>query len=165
MIKLHTDLETFSELDLKKVGLHRYARHPSTEIMLAAHAIDDGPVELWDCNDGDLPGGYIQLLQDPEVLVYAFNAAFERTILRLVVEHPPTVRASGNDRFCAGCQNPIDIGLGMGWIDTVADIFQNSAAAYFVDKGIVDMTSLLTALLHDTVEDTDVTLHQIIELM
>ena len=37
-------------------------------------------------------------------------------------------------------------------------------AHILADKGIVDMTSLLTALLHDTVEDTDVTLHQIVEL-
>lgn len=48
---LFLDLETFSEADLKKVGSYAYAEHPSTEILLAIYAIDDGPVRCWDCTD------------------------------------------------------------------------------------------------------------------
>lgn len=49
---LYLDLETFSEADLKKVGSYAYAEHPSTEILLAIYAIDDGGVHCWDCTDG-----------------------------------------------------------------------------------------------------------------
>ncbi|EBQ9175563.1 hypothetical protein DLF23_22110 [Salmonella enterica subsp. enterica serovar Newport] len=49
---LFLDLETFSEADLKKVGSYAYAEHPSTEILLAIYAIDDGEVHCWDCTDG-----------------------------------------------------------------------------------------------------------------
>lgn len=52
MKHLYLDLETFSEADLKKVGSYHYAEHPSTEILLAIYAIDDGDVECWDCTDG-----------------------------------------------------------------------------------------------------------------
>ncbi|EAR5110824.1 DNA polymerase [Salmonella enterica] len=49
---LYLDLETFSEADLKRVGSYAYAEHPSTEILLAIYAIDDGDVHCWDCTDG-----------------------------------------------------------------------------------------------------------------
>jgi DNA polymerase len=44
------DFETYSELELKGpkgVGSCRYAEHPSTEILCAAYAIGDEPVQLW----------------------------------------------------------------------------------------------------------------------
>ena len=41
---LHLDLETYSEVDLKKVGVDVYARHPSTEVLMTAWAVDDGPI-------------------------------------------------------------------------------------------------------------------------
>ncbi|AZF89058.1 DNA polymerase [Salmonella enterica] len=50
---LYLDLETFSEADLKKVGSYAYAEHPSTEILLAIYAIDDGEVHCWDCTADD----------------------------------------------------------------------------------------------------------------
>lgn len=46
---LYLDTETFSEADLKKVGSYAYAEHPTTEIIICTYAIDDGPVEVWDC--------------------------------------------------------------------------------------------------------------------
>lgn len=49
---LFLDLETYSEVDLKKCGSYCYAEHPSTEILLAIYAIDDGDVHCWDCTDG-----------------------------------------------------------------------------------------------------------------
>lgn len=45
---LFLDTETFSACDLKKCGSYAYAEHPSTEIMIATFAIDDGPVMEWD---------------------------------------------------------------------------------------------------------------------
>jgi len=45
---LHDDFETRSELDLTVVGLHRYARHPSTDVWCMAWAIDDKmEPEIW----------------------------------------------------------------------------------------------------------------------
>jgi hypothetical protein len=31
----HLDFETYSAIDIRKVGAHRYARHPSTEVLIA----------------------------------------------------------------------------------------------------------------------------------
>ena len=45
-MRLHLDLETRCEADLKKVGLRRYVTDPSFEIILTAWAVDDGPVEV-----------------------------------------------------------------------------------------------------------------------
>lgn len=50
---LFLDLETYSEVDLKKCGSYCYAEHPSTEILLAIYAIDDGDVHCWDCTAHD----------------------------------------------------------------------------------------------------------------
>lgn len=46
---LYLDTETFSEADLKKVGSYAYAEHATTEIIICTYAIDDRPVEVWDC--------------------------------------------------------------------------------------------------------------------
>lgn len=46
---LYLDTETFSEADLKKVGAYAYAEHATTEIIICTYAVDDGPVEVWDC--------------------------------------------------------------------------------------------------------------------
>jgi hypothetical protein len=40
------DFESFSYANLPDVGVYKYARDPSTEILCVAWAIDDGPVEL-----------------------------------------------------------------------------------------------------------------------
>ena len=41
------DIETRSELDLRKVGVFKYATHPSTDIWCVALSIDGGPIQLW----------------------------------------------------------------------------------------------------------------------
>lgn len=46
---LYLDTETFSGADLKKVGSYAYAEHPTTEVIICTYAVDDGPVEVWDC--------------------------------------------------------------------------------------------------------------------
>lgn len=46
---LYLDTETFSGADLKKVGSYAYAEHPTTEVIICTYAVDEGPVEVWDC--------------------------------------------------------------------------------------------------------------------
>ncbi len=46
MTVLHLDFETRGVLDLREVGLHRYARHPDTDVWCMAWAFDDGEVGL-----------------------------------------------------------------------------------------------------------------------
>ena len=54
---LYLDFETYSDIDLKKVGSYAYAEHPSTEVLICTYAFDDEPVQVWDCTDGsDMPG-------------------------------------------------------------------------------------------------------------
>lgn len=78
---LHLDIETYSDLDLPEVGLYRYASDPSTEILMLGWAIDDGPVELFDLAHG-WPGRLRKALSSPTTIVCAFNAQFERVMLR-----------------------------------------------------------------------------------
>lgn len=77
---LHLDYETYGpEGGPSEVGLERYAKR--AEVMLAAYAFDNGPVNLWDYNEGEpLPIELEDALRDPEVEKWAFNAQFERRI-------------------------------------------------------------------------------------
>jgi len=79
---LRLDFETACDLDLKKVGLDAYARHPSCRILMASWALDDGPVQQWTCDtDRKLLQPLVDLLQDDSVDVEAHNTAFERAII------------------------------------------------------------------------------------
>ena len=79
MKKASIDLETFSEADLAKTGVYRYAEDPSFEILLFGISIDDGPVTVYDLAQGErLPQEIIDALLDPEVIKTAFNSSFER---------------------------------------------------------------------------------------
>lgn len=80
---LWLDTETYSECDLKLHGTPRYAEHPSTEIMVAQWAIGDSEPEVYDCTRyRGLHGELHSLLHDPDVLVVAHNAFFDRTVIR-----------------------------------------------------------------------------------
>lgn len=84
MTILWFDCETYSECDLKVAGTHRYAEHPSTEIIVAQWAIDDGEPQVWDCTGRLRPGGLLTLLEDPTITIVAHNSMFDRTVLRHV---------------------------------------------------------------------------------
>ena len=77
--RLHHDHEAFSELDLRKVGTSLYARHPSTEVLMTAYALDDGPIKQWVPAEGEsMPAELEDSLLDPDIKKYAWNAQFER---------------------------------------------------------------------------------------
>lgn len=83
-MKLHLDYETRSTVDLKTKGLVAYASHPSTEVLLAAYSIDDGPVKLWRPPfDPAMPDDLRVALQTGES--WAWNAGFEREITTRVL--------------------------------------------------------------------------------
>ena len=76
---LHRDVETRGVLMLGKVGAHRYARDPRTEILCVAYAVDNEPMQLWLPGDA-VPPEFIEAAKNPNWLVVAHNAAFEREI-------------------------------------------------------------------------------------
>lgn len=89
MRKLCVDLETFSEADLPKTGVYRYAEDPSFEILLFGVSVDDGPVTVYDLtNDEKIPEEIVGALTDNSVTKWAFNAQFERVCLsRFMWDH------------------------------------------------------------------------------
>lgn len=79
MRKLHIDIETFSEVNLKTAGLYKYAA--SCEVLMVAYSYHNPtgptPVKLFDLSLEDLPEYFIKDLQNPNIIKYAHNAAFE----------------------------------------------------------------------------------------
>jgi len=84
------DFETRSEADLTKVGAWSYSEHPSTEIICASWAVDDGKIDHWVNPDiGRVPGVRSKFpIDDWAYMGYpgqishieAHNAAFEVSI-------------------------------------------------------------------------------------
>lgn len=81
MKTLNIDIETYSDEDLTKVGVYKYADSPNFEILLFAYSFDDGPVECEDLTISEIPDDLVGALTDKNVLKIAFNAQFERVCL------------------------------------------------------------------------------------
>jgi DNA polymerase len=76
------DIETFSDIDLGKCGVYRYAESPSFDILLFSYSMDDGQIKLIDLAGGEkLPEEIINSLMDASIIKTAFNANFERVCL------------------------------------------------------------------------------------
>lgn len=77
--ELSIDLETFSDIDIKKSGVYKYSESPQFEILLFAVSVDGSPVTIYDFACGDtLPEDILLALVDDNVIKWAFNASFER---------------------------------------------------------------------------------------
>ena len=77
------DIETYSEVDIGKCGLYRYATDPSFEILLVAWATDEGEgfgeTRCADLASGEpLPKELLEDFQSGNVRLIAHNASFER---------------------------------------------------------------------------------------
>lgn len=72
---LYIDVETFSDVDLTKYGVYRYAESPGFEILMAAWSLDGSETRVAVGRDEveAIPG-----LRDSAVLKVAHNAQFER---------------------------------------------------------------------------------------
>ncbi|MDD3415955.1 MAG: DNA polymerase [Lachnospiraceae bacterium] len=79
---LSIDLETFSDIDLKKCGIYKYTESPNFEILLFAYSINGGEVTVIDLANGEeVPIEIIAALLDKSITKWAFNASFERICL------------------------------------------------------------------------------------
>ena len=82
---LSWDLETRSPVNLLTCGVYVYAESPDTDIILASYSIDHGPKKTWYIIWGmPIPEDLEAALLDPECLIHAWNAAFERLLILLV---------------------------------------------------------------------------------
>ena len=82
MESLSIDLETYSDIDLKKCGVYKYAESPNFEILLFAYSVDNGPVQVIDLAQGeDIPTEILAALTDETITKWAYNASFERICL------------------------------------------------------------------------------------
>jgi len=83
----HIDYETWSEIDIKKVGGYRYANDPTTRILMFAISRDNEEPRLWDFLDPNSAesrealGMFRRAIKTKE-LVYAHNAPFEVAVTR-----------------------------------------------------------------------------------
>ena len=79
---LSLDVETFSDVDLKKCGVYKYAESSDFEILLFGVSVDGGEVTVYDLASGDtVPEEIIRALADDSVIKWAYNASFERVCL------------------------------------------------------------------------------------
>jgi DNA polymerase len=111
------DIETFSTLDLKKVGVWRYAEDPQTDVHCVCSVLGGAPVETW-VRGNPVPISILEAIADPNVLFVAHNAQFERAIwLRvLAARHrwppcPPVERWRDTMTFALALGLPAELKL------------------------------------------------------
>ncbi|WP_414632891.1 DNA polymerase [Clostridium sp. UBA7339] len=80
--ELSIDLETYSDVDIKKSGVYKYSESNNFEILLFAVSVNSAPVTVYDLASGErLPQEIIAAIVDDNVIKWAFDASFERICL------------------------------------------------------------------------------------
>lgn len=98
---LSLDLETYSDVDLTKAGVYKYAESPNFEILLLAVSINEGPVIVYDLASGDtIPPELVAAIASDDVIKWSFNASFERICLSSwLLKHYPKYLDNTDDGF------------------------------------------------------------------
>ncbi len=102
---LSIDLETYSDVDLKKCGVYKYAESPNFEILLFGVSVDGGEVIVYDLASGDtIPEEILKALSDDSVTKWAYNASFERICLSVWLRrnYPPYFTSYSIDEDTVG---------------------------------------------------------------
>lgn len=106
--ELFLDFETRSPIDIRGHGLARYLT--DVRPLLLAWAIDDAPTQLWDSHQGEpMPAALHEALLDPDCLVVAHNAAFERGVLHVMGYEIPIERWRDTAAIAASLGLPSDL--------------------------------------------------------
>ena len=105
MKKLSCDIETFSDVDLIRCGVYKYADSPDFEMLLFAYAADDGDVHIIDIAGGEeLPEKIIQAIKSDTVVKTAYNAQFERVCLSKYLKLPEGEYLNPQSWYCTAVQ-------------------------------------------------------------
>jgi len=102
---LSLDLETYSDVDLSKCGVYKYASSPFFEILLFGVSVNGGEVRVYDLAQGEkVPIEIIQALTDKSVTKWAFNASFERVCLYIWLKrnYPEYFKSYGSPKDSVG---------------------------------------------------------------
>lgn len=73
------DFETYSESDIRKLGAWGYAKHPTTEVICMAFAVDGEPPRLL-TNVDEITNTLAEFIHQPGVMLRAWNSFFEMSI-------------------------------------------------------------------------------------
>jgi len=93
---LSLDLETYSDVDLSKCGVYRYAESSSFEVLLFGYSVNGGEIHVIDLALGEtIPEEIVNALTDDTITKWAFNASFERICLSY------WLRKHHQDKFCS----------------------------------------------------------------
>lgn len=79
-MRVFLDVESYSPVDLRKCGAHRYFEHRDADILCVAYAFDDGVTHCWS------PGQEPPRLRVRDDLFSSWNAPFERLAWRILHE-------------------------------------------------------------------------------
>lgn len=72
MKNISIDIETFSDVDLNKCGVYKYAESPNFEILLFGYAIDGNGVQVIDLAQGEhIPQEILDTLTDDAAIKWA----------------------------------------------------------------------------------------------
>ena len=105
MQRIPIDVEIFSDVDLVKCGVYRYADSPNFEILLFAYSIDDSEIHIIDLAQGEkLPPEITAALTSPDVIKTAYNAQFERVCLSKHLGLPKGEYLDPQSWYCTAVQ-------------------------------------------------------------
>lgn len=125
MQTLSIDIETYSDVNLSKCGVYKYAESPDFEVLLFGYSADGSEVTVIDLAQGErLPRKIIEALTDNTVIKWAFNANFERVCLSRYLRDLGVSLDSFHDNHplsaeCARFLNPESWRCSMVWAATM----------------------------------------------
>lgn len=110
MNHLHLDFETFSSVDIRSSGAYKYTESLDFEILMMAYSFNDEPEQIIDLARGEsIPMRILEAWTDPDTLLFAHNATFERLCLRAygVIIPPERWRCSQVKAAYCGLPQPL----------------------------------------------------------
>ena len=121
MKTISIDIESYSDVNLARCGVYKYAESPAFEILIFGYAVDGGEVQVVDLAQGEsIPDEILDALTDESVTKWAFNASFERVCLSrylidLGMSLDPLHDHHPLSRECARFLNPAGWKCSMVW--------------------------------------------------
>jgi DNA polymerase len=126
--RVHVDVETFSEQNIKDVGAARYARDPSTRLLVMKYAFNDDEIKTYTPQYGfmhdysDMPKDFIRRIVENKFKLVAFNLFFEWNIFKHILGISLTFdQCYCSQAMCAYNALPLDLhraGMAIGLGET-----------------------------------------------